>query len=307
MKWQKKSIIVSSETLDLSWYQKNTMVPVPMLVAADRLRIFLTMCDADNVGRIGYVDVHPDHPDVVIAYSAQPVLDVGEPGFFDDSGVLPSAIFEENGRHYMFYSAYQKHEKVPYSILTGLAVFDGPDFNTLKRVSTVPLLERTEAEQFIRSAVFCRCEAERYTIYYSSGSSWIHNSIKEAPRYDIKCIESHDLRDWTAAMPRLCIPLKDDEYGLTTPSVFIENGVYKLYYSIRSVSKGYRLGYAESTDGLSWTRMDEKMGIEVSATGWDSEMICFGNIFKYKDKTYLFYCGNHYGMGGMGYAILEEE
>ncbi len=307
MKWQKKGFIVSSRTLGLPWYQKNTMVPVPLLISAERLRIFLTMCDADNVGRIGYVDVHPDHPETVIGYSTQPVLDAGEPGFFDDSGVLPSAIFEDSGRHYMFYSAYQKHEKVPYSILTGLAVFDGPDFNTLKRVSTVPLLERTQAEQFIRSAVFCRSEGGRYIIYYSSGSSWIHNSIKEAPRYDIKCIESANLFDWHTATPRLCIALKNDEYGLTTPSVFFENGIYKLIYSIRSISKGYRLGYAESTDGLNWTRMDERMDIEVSASGWDSEMICFGNIFKHKDKTYLFYCGNHYGMGGMGYAVLKEE
>lgn len=307
MKWQKKKFILSSKTLGLSWFQKNTMVPVPLLIDEDRLRIYLTMCDADNVGRIGYVDVHPEQPETVIGYSTQPVLDKGEPGFFDDSGVLPSAIFKEKGRHYMLYSAYQKHVKVPYSILTGLAVFEGEDFRTLRRVCNVPLLERTESEQFIRSAAFCRFEGDAYLIYYSSGSSWIHNSIKEAPRYDIKCIRSTDLFDWHAATPQLCIELKDDEYGLTTPSVFFENGTYRMFYSIRSISKGYRLGYAESLDGLNWIRMDEKMNIDVSPSGWDSEMICFGNILKHKDKTYLFYCGNHYGMAGVGYAILDEE
>lgn len=307
MKWVKKSFICSHETFGLSWFKKNTMVPVPHLVAPDRLRIFLTMCDKDNVGRIGYVDVDPENPGHVLGHSTAPVLDIGDDGCFDDSGVLPSALFEKDGKHYMFYSAYQKHAKVPYSILSGLAVFEGDDFSRLTRVSNVPILERTQAEQFIRSAIFCLEEGARYRIYYSSGNRWINNSIKEAPSYDIKCIESDSLFDWNGATPHPCINLSHDEYGLTTPGVFKEDGVYKMFYAIRSVAKGYRLGYAESSDGLEWCRMDEKMDIDVSATGWDSEMICFGNLFKHKDKTYLFYCGNHYGMGGMGYAELEVK
>lgn len=307
MLWLKKSFICSHETLDLSWYKKNTMVPVPMLVDANRLRIFVTMCDVENVGRVGYVDVHPDNPSEILGYSKTPVLDIGEDGCFDDSGVLPSALFEADGKHYMFYSAYQKQVKVPYSILSGLAVFEGEDFTKLKRTSTMPILERTDEEQFIRSAIFCTHTVGRYRIYYSSGTRWIHNAIKEAPSYDIKCIESSNLFDWHGAKPHPCITLEKDEYGLTTPSVFEENGRFKMFYAIRSISKGYRLGYAESPDGLQWQRMDERMHIDVSPAGWDSEMICFGNTLRYKNKTYLFYCGNHYGMAGMGYAELMES
>lgn len=305
MKWSKKSFICSHETLGLSWYKKNTMVPVPLLIRPDRLRIFLTMCDADNIGRIGYVDVDPENPSHIIDHSKLPVLDIGKEGCFDDSGVLPSALIEHDGKHYMFYSAYQKQVKVPYSILSGLAVFEGNDFTQLTRVSNVPILERTHDEQFIRSAIFCMKVAGRYRIYYSSGNQWIHNTIKEAPKYDIKCIESSTLFDWSQAIAHSCISLSGEEYGLTTPGVYHEDGKYKMLYSIRSITKGYHLGYAESPDGLSWTRLDEKIQIDVSPSGWDSEMVCFGNHFRYKDKTYLFYCGNHYGLGGMGYAELN--
>ena len=79
-----------------------------------------------------------------------------------------------------------------------------------------------------------------------------------------------------------------------------------MYYSVRSISKGYRLGYAESEDGITFERMDEKMEIDVSEYGFDSEMICFGKIFKHGFRTYLFYCGNHYGVGGVGYAELVK-
>ncbi|MEM0673888.1 MULTISPECIES: hypothetical protein [Dickeya] len=306
MKWIKKGLICSFESFDLEWYKKNTMVPVPLLISKDCLRIFLTMCDAENVGRIGYVDVNPNNPSEIINYSKEAVLDIGRDGCFDDSGVLPSAIFEHEGKHYMFYSAYQKQTKIPYTILTGVAVFNN-DFTKLERVTEVPLLERTDDERFIRSAVFCIKDQEKFKIYYSSGNEWVDNTLKIVPRYDIKCIESDDLLDWHKSEPKPCISLSGDEYGLTTPNVYKDGNIYKMTYAIRSISKGYRLGYAESTDGIHWQRIDNLMDIEVSPSGWDSEMVCFGNVFQYEEKEYLFYCGNHYGIGGMGYAELMKN
>lgn len=302
MKWVKKGRICGSDSFDLPWYKKNTMVPVPYLRKDGLLRIYLTMCDEENAGRMGYVDVNPDNPGEIVKVSKTPALDVGCAGAFDDSGVLPSSLLIQGDKLYMYYSAYQKLGKVPYAILSGLAVStDGGD--SFIRTSQVPVLERTDAEMFLRSAIFCMQEGDTYKIWYSSGSGWTHNKIKDVPVYDIKYLESRDLQKWDCA-PRPSISLQDDEFGLTIPSVWKDGGLYKMIYSIRSLSKGYRLGYAESADGVGFTRMDDQIGIDVSADGWDSEMICFGNRFQYKDKTYLFYCGNHYGQGGFGYAEL---
>jgi hypothetical protein len=79
-----------------------------------------------------------------------------------------------------------------------------------------------------------------------------------------------------------------------------------MFYSVRTRSKGYRLGYAESVDGLNWTRKDEAIGIDVSDSGWDSQMIAYSSLVKHKDKVYLFYNGNNLGESGFGYAELEQ-
>ena len=59
-------------------------------------------------------------------------------------------------------------------------------------------------------------------------------------------------------------------------------------------------------NGIKWVRKDNDIGIDVSKKGWDSQMISYPSIVKYKDKVYMFYNGNDYGKDGFGYAILEE-
>jgi hypothetical protein len=71
--------------------------------------------------------------------------------------------------------------------------------------------------------------------------------------------------------------------------------------------QSYRLGYAESIDGLRWARKDNEVGIDRSETGWDSVMMCYPYIYEHKGRKYLFYNGNGFGESGLGYAVLEEE
>jgi hypothetical protein len=72
-------------------------------------------------------------------------------------------------------------------------------------------------------------------------------------------------------------------------------------------SSSYRLGYAESRDGIKWNRKDDQVGINVSPSGWDSEMIEYPFYYAQNDKEYLFYNGNGFGKTGFGYAVRNLE
>ena len=52
--------------------------------------------------------------------------------------------------------------------------------------------------------------------------------------------------------------------------------------------------------------MDDKVGIDVSESGWDSEMIEYPYVFNHKSKKYMVYNGNGYGINGIGLAVFEE-
>jgi hypothetical protein len=69
----------------------------------------------------------------------------------------------------------------------------------------------------------------------------------------------------------------------------------------------YRIGSAVSRDGVNWTRMDEILGLKRAATGWDSEMTCYPSLFWFKDKLWMLYNGNGYGLTGFGLAVWEGD
>ena len=80
--------------------------------------------------------------------------------------------------------------------------------------------------------------------------------------------------------------------------------VYRMWYSYRGAA--YRIGYAESPDGLRWERRDAEAGIGLSASGWDSEMVAYPVVFDHAGERYMLYNGNGYGRTGIGLAVLER-
>jgi hypothetical protein len=309
MKWIKKGFICNHESLDLPWYRKNTMVPLPYSLNANTLRIFVTMCDADNVGRIGYIDVDPDNPKKILGYSKHPVVDIGDTGCFDDNGVVTASLLKDENDLYLYYSGYQSCVKVPYLIFTGVAVSkdNGQTFSKISQ--RVPMLDRIDGECGTRCVPFVIKEDDKYRMWYTadSGLGWIKGPKKKLPLYDLKHLMSPSPTIWPREKGTLSVGFKNkDEHGIAKCTLWKENGSYKIIYSIRSISEGYRLGYAESKDGVTFIRQDSQIGIDVSESGWDSEMIAFAERIQVNGHTYLFYCGNGYGIAGIGYAELSE-
>lgn len=103
---------------------------------------------------------------------------------------------------------------------------------------------------------------------------------------------------------RIALRFKDEnDYATSRPFVLRENGIYRMWHSHRD--NAYRNGYAESENASDRERMDEKVGITVSDSGWDSETVEYPFLFDHKGQRYMLYNGNGYGRTGFGLAVLE--
>jgi hypothetical protein len=288
------------------WAREYAHLPTPDLIEDGAIRVYFAALDHDRYGRIGSVDLEAGDPTRILRAADQPVLDIGPPGQFDDSGVNPSCVFECEGRRHLSYIGWQRCRRVPYMLFAGLAEI-APS-GECRRLSRSPVLDRTDVEPFLRSATTIVREIgpDRYRAWYVSALGWTEVDGTPYPRYVVRHAESRDGMTWSDGGP-ICIDhASDDEFGIGRPWVLKDDDRYRMWYSIRSRTSPYRIGYAESTDGLRWIRKDDEAGIARSESGWDSEMICYPAVIDAGGRRLMFYNGNRHGASGFGVAVLEE-
>src|SRR4030095_11721478 len=56
MNWTKMGIVSQSDG-SLSWGTSHAMIPTPLTLSNGHMRVFVTCCDDNGIGRCGYVDV----------------------------------------------------------------------------------------------------------------------------------------------------------------------------------------------------------------------------------------------------------
>lgn len=303
MRWKKRGLIYGPSG-DSEWARHSALQPTPFIRNSD-IRVFVGMRDDDGVSRVGFVDVSAADPARVLRVSEKPVLDVGQAGAFDESGVVPCAVVEHQGELHLFYAGYQLGRKVKFYVFGGLAVSrDGGE--TFERLSRVPICDRTDSELFFRVIHTMMLDGGRWRAWYGGGDSFdTDEEGHQYPRYNIRHAFSRDGVQLETDY-QVCVDMRGGEYRVGRPYVITQGGLYRMFYGAGTKHEGYRLAYAESVDGINWTRRDEDIGIEVSPSGWDSRMQAYPAVVQSGQRTFMFYNGNDYGREGFGYAELES-
>lgn len=310
MQWTKKGVIFAPNG-QYDWMISHASIPVVDTIDAQTVRVYFGARDKQNRSRIGYVDLDPDDLTHVLKVSAEPVLPLGPIGTFDDNGMMPSCLLDHQGQKYLYYIGWNPQVTVSYRLAIGLAI-SSDQGTTFHKYSPGPICDRDLDEPFFNTTPFVRIENGLWRMWYVSCTGWeIINNWPE-PRYNIKYAESADGIHWKRT-GITCIDYDPFTQAICSPFVVRADHKYSMIYSYRSAhdyrtdpTKGYRLGYAESLDGLNWERKDDEIGITFSEDGWDSAMMEYASIFEHRGKMLLFYNGNGFGKSGFGYAELTH-
>ena len=266
----------------------------------DLLRVYFSCRDEQDSARIGYFDLTLTDPVKVARVSDEPVVDIGPLGAFDDHGVTGSWIVTHGGRKYHYYTGWSLGVTVPFYLFVGLTVSDDGG-RTFQRVSPAPILERNASDPYLTASPCVLVEAGTWRMWYVSATRWAMVGGRPRHYYHVRYAESRDGIVWDRRSV-VCIDHRGDEFAIARPCVVRDGGAYRMWYSYRGES--YRIGYAESADGIAWVRKDDEAGIDVSPLGWDSEMIAYAFVFTHGPRLSMLYNGNGFGKTGIGLASL---
>jgi predicted GH43/DUF377 family glycosyl hydrolase len=302
MKWKKKGAIFENQ-LSLDWAVTHAAVPIADNIDGDMFRVYFSTRDNLNRSQTGFFVIDINHPNKILYHSSLPVLAFGGLGMFDESGAMGSWVVDWNSTKYLYYIGWNLGRTVPFRNALGLALSNDGGKMFVKQFEG-PIMDRNIIDPFFTASPCVLFERDRWRMWYVSCVKWEMSDNTPKHYYHIKYAESLDGIHWQRN-GIVCIDFKSqDEYAISRPCVIRENNLYRMWYSCRGMT--YRIGYAESTDGISWERKDNDVGIDVSESGWDSEMIEYPFVFDHKGQRYMLYNGNGYGKTGIGLAILEQ-
>jgi hypothetical protein len=312
--WEKKGLIFQPNNRS-AWMHSHAQNP-NVLVFDNFTRVFFNcrpdISDNDNqVSYIAYVDFDSEDFTNILKISERPVIELGDAGTFDQHGTMSSSTVWHDNEIWNYYVGWSRGRSVPYNWAIGIAVSKDHGL-TFQRLGPGPVIGATIKEPYLQNAPFVLKIDGVWHIWYSSGKGWLEHDGKMESVYQIMHATSMDGIHWDRESSPILESIVENECQ-TSATLLSLDGRYHLWFSyrygidFRNKSRGYRIGYAYSDDLHSWRRDDAGSGIDVSSTGWDSEMICYPHIATIAGNTYMFYCGNHFGRDGFGYAELIVE
>jgi hypothetical protein len=300
MRWRKLGRVFAPDG-EADWMTSHATNCVAWPLGGSRIRVYFTTRDARNRGSIGWVEIDLRRPATILARATEPVLSPGPPGAFDDSGISLGCIVADGGTMLLYSMGWNLAVTVPWRNSIGLAAStDGLHF---ERVSPAPVLDRNRVDPYSLSYPFVMRDGGGWRMWYGSNLRW--GASEREMDHVIKDAIGSDAATWTPS-GRICIGIEQEgEYAFARPVVIRDDALWRMWYSYRG--EQYRIGYAESADGRTWRRRDDRAGIAPSESGWDAQSIEYPWVFDHDGERYMLYNGDAYGRTGFGLAVLERD
>jgi hypothetical protein len=303
--WHRRGLLIPAPAPQ-AWAHSHAALPTADVTKDGQIDVYYSPRDGDGRAHIALAHVEASNPDgelSVAAYEPEPTLSPGPLGAFDDSGVTMSCLVHSEAGSFLYYTGWTLGVTVPFYFYIGMAL-RRPGTSVFERISPAPILERNAVDSYLTASPWVIRENGTWRMWYVSGLGWRRVNGEPQHRYHIRYAESEDGVAWRRE-GRVSIDFANEsEYAMSRPCVVRDDDCYRMWFSARG--DRYRIGYAESADGLSWRRDDRRAGLEPAPQGWDSEMLAYPAVIDHGDTRYLLYNGNDYGRTGIGYAVAER-
>ena len=301
MNWKKLGQVYHCKSID-EYLLSHASNPLAIHLKDDIYRVFFSGRDKENKSSVGYVDINIIEK-IVLSTCKEVVVTYGDEDSFYSHGISIGNMYKIEDKNYIQFMAWQIRNGGHWRGDIGRLELNN-NLDSLKLNPNSVYIGCNEEDKVSLSYSWIMKDEGIYKMWYGSTIDW--SSPNGEMVHVIKYATSSDGENWERK--GLAIPYEIGvAQAFSRPTVLKDNQGYHMWFSYRSGDgTKYRIGYAHSLDGITWDRKKD-YGIDVSESGWDSEMICYPFVFEHKGKIYMLYNGNDYGREGFGLAVLEDN
>jgi predicted GH43/DUF377 family glycosyl hydrolase len=232
-------------------------------------------------------------------YAGNPILQPGTAGTWDDYLVISAgSVINDNGTYKMWYTGNDgTTNKIGYATATS-------PFGPWTKYASNPVLDLGAGgtwDDYIVAGGQVIKDGSTYKMWYGG---------HDGAAYRVGYATSSDGISWTkyASNPVLDLGTGGswDDVIVDMPKVLKKAGTYHMWY--RGYDGAYsRIGYASSSDGISWTKYASNPVLTLGTGGaWDDDQVYYHEVINDGDIFKMWYTGTKSsGLVKIGYAVFN--
>src|SRR4051812_35127895 len=169
LRWTKKGMIYRPD--GAGYFKSHAARPVPYRLDEDTVRLFFSSRDSDDRMLPTFIDVLAEDPVKVLRANDRPLVELGRPGCFDDSGLTLGSIVDRGGEAFLYYTGWKRRRVVTFELSIGIIVWRKSD-NIFQRLFEGPILSQDRYHPLLVAGPFVVAEGTGYRMWYCSGTDW---------------------------------------------------------------------------------------------------------------------------------------
>jgi len=231
-------------------------------------------------------------------YEDSTILDPGAGDDWDSYGVGGGWVMKEDGVYKMWYSG---HDGETYRI--GYAIsMDGLKWERYKENPILDLGPKGSWDSGRVAYPMVMKDGDIYRLWYHGFSKTFAPSIGYAI--------SMDGIHWEKAVAPLLTPGEEgswDADSIGYPMVVKDGDIYRMWYAgLNDPYGNWRIGYAESRDGLSWVKLLNPVFDLGERGDWDGFYVSYPMVLKRDNRFFMWYSGVDGNSLRIGLALSDD-
>jgi len=283
------------------WGESHALVPSPIVLSGNKVRVYCSFVDSEFRGRVGFVDIEiMNEKPQVVEVSNVPALDLGECGSFSQYGVGLGTFWPNELGGDLYFVGFDRPTGFKFKAFSGKATYDAESMTYRHSSQGAFFGPECGGSTIVGVHDIFQYEGLMHALV-SIGSGFQIIDGREFPKYQVHLASGKDVESLTVA-PEPIISAELPVYRIGRPRIYSTNKGFEILVTAGDLAGNYLPRVFYSRDLKDWKEGSCESFTNSTVLNFDDQHQCYLSRFSLSGNEYIVYNGNRMGVNGFGIA-----